>query len=291
MRHLRHLRHRRLREPFSYARHPGFVFFFALTILFLYLPIIVLVVFSFNDSRRNIVWRGFTWDYYDKAIGNNDLMQSFANSILIALFSTAISLTLGALLAVLLWRFRFVGKPVVEALSALPIVMPEICVGISLLVFFSAIGWPTNLPWPLNLSNIILAHVTFTFPFVMLVVRARLVGFNLELEQAARDLGASGGQAFRHILIPYMRPGLVAGGLLAITLSLDDFVITFFTAGPESSTFPIKIYSLLKRGVSPDINAASTMLIVLTVVLASLGLFLQARGQRREVVEAKRAAE
>ncbi|MGR4001351.1 MAG: ABC transporter permease [Alphaproteobacteria bacterium] len=291
MRHLRHLRPRRLREPFSYARHPGFVFFFALTILFLYLPIIVLVVFSFNDSRRNIVWRGFTWDYYGKAIGNNDLMQSFANSILIALFSTAISLTLGALLAVLLWRFRFVGKPVVEALSALPIVMPEICVGISLLVFFSAIGWPTNLPWPLNLSNIILAHVTFTFPFVMLVVRARLVGFNLELEQAARDLGASGGQAFRHILIPYMRPGLVAGGLLAITLSLDDFVITFFTAGPESSTFPIKIYSLLKRGVSPDINAASTMLIVLTVVLASLGLFLQARGQRREVVEAKRVGE
>lgn len=273
---------KRLREPFSYTRRPGFVIFFGLTLVFLYLPILVLVVFSFNDSRRNIVWRGFTWDYYGKAVGDGDLMRSFANSIIIALTSTAISLALGALLAVLLWRFRFAGKSLLEALSALPIVMPEVCVGISLLVFFSAIGWPTDLPWPLNLGNIILAHVTFTFPFVMLVVRARLVGFNLELEQAARDLGASGAQAFRHVLIPYMRPGLVAGGLLAVTLSLDDFVITFFTAGPESSTFPIKIYSLLKRGVSPDINAASTMLIAVTLVLASLGVFFQARASRRE---------
>ena len=270
----------KLREPFAYASKPGFRLFFLATLVFLYAPIILLMVFSFNDSKRNIVWRGFTTKYYAKAWDNSSLTEAFTNSLLIAFASTLVSLVLGTLLAILLWRFRFRGKSLIEALSALPIVMPEICVGIALLVFFNRIGWPNDLPWPFNLSKIVLAHITFTFPFVMLVLRARLVGFNPELEQAARDLGASPAQALRHILIPYLRPGLVAGGLLALTLSLDDFVITFFTAGPDSVTFPIKIYSLLRRGISPDINAASTILILLTLLLAGLGVWWQTRLQR-----------
>ena len=268
-------------EPFAYTRLWRFRLVFFAVLVFLYTPIALLVVFSFNDSKRNIVWRGFTFKYYEKALGDANLVQSFANSILIAAASTLVSLVLAAALAVLFWRFRFPGRSAAEAAAALPIVIPEICLGIAFLAFFRAVGWPNGLPWPLNLTNVALAHVTFTFPFVMLVLRARLQGFNLELEQAARDLGATGAQAFRHVLIPWLRPGLVAGGLLAVTLSLDDFVITFFTAGPESSTFPIRIYSLLKRGLTPDINAASTILIALTLLLAVAGAFWQARAAKR----------
>ena len=211
------------------------------TFLFLYAPIMMLVAFSFNDSRRNIVWRGFTFDYYKKAWHNDNLIEAFTNSLTIALVSTVASVILGMMTAVLLWRFRFPGKAPYEGAMALPIIIPEICMGVAMMAFFASIGWPTDLPWPINLSAITIAHISFSFPFVAMVVRARLARFNPELEEAARDLGASQWQSFRDVLLPYMRPGLVAGGLLAFTLSLDDFVITFFTAGPDTVTFPLKI--------------------------------------------------
>jgi len=263
--------------PLDYGRRLWIRASLLATFVFLYAPIVTLIAFSFNDSRRNIVWRGFTWKYYEKAWNNESLIEAFTNSLSIAFLSTVISTILGTMVAVMLWRFRFPFKGVYEGAMALPIVIPEICMGIAMLVFFARIGWPSGLPWPLNLSAIIIAHISFSFPFVAVVVRARLVNFNRELEEAGKDLGASELQIFRDILLPYLRPGIVAGALLAFTLSLDDFVITFFTSGPDTITFPVKVYSMVRFSVTPEVNAASTVLIVITVVLTSVALWLQNR--------------
>jgi spermidine/putrescine transport system permease protein len=253
------------------------------TLLFLYLPLITLMAFSFNDSRRNITWEGFTLKYYEKALNNDSLIQAFVNSLTIALICTILSVILGALAAVLLWRFRFPGKTALEGGMALPIVVPEICMGVAMLVFFARVfPWPTGMPWPLNLGAITIAHVSFAFPFVATVVRARLSSFNRELEEAAKDLGANEWRTFMDVLVPHMMPGLVAGALLAFTLSLDDFVITFFTAGPDTITFPVKVYSMLRFSVTPEVNAASTILIVVTVLLTAIGLHLQGQSEKNK---------
>ena len=250
----------------------GGVFFF------LYAPLIALMAFSFNDSKRTIVWRGFTFDHYKKLFNNNELMLAFANSLTIAFITTLISVVLGALAAVMLWRFRFRFKGAIEGALALPIVVPEICMGVAMLVFFARVmPWPNDLIWPFSLGAIIIAHVSFCFPFVTMVVRARLASFNKEQEEAARDLGASDWEAFRDVLLPHMKPALIAGALLSFTLSQDDFVITFFTSGPNTVTFPVKVYSMVRFSVTPEVNAASTMLIVLTVVLMALMML----GQRK----------
>jgi spermidine/putrescine transport system permease protein len=248
----------------------------AATATFLYAPLITLMVFSFNDSKRNIVWRGFTLKYYALTFADSDLIGAFGNSLTIALISTVVSLVLGAMTAVLLWRFRFPGKPVLEGALGLPIVVPEICMGVAMLVFFTQVmPWPTQAPWPLNLGAIVISHISFSFSFVALVVRGRLASFDPSLEEAARDLGAGEWRILRDVLIPHMRPGLVAGALLAFTLSLDDFVITFFTSGPDTTTFPVKVYSMVRFSVTPEVNAASTLLIVVTVALTAVALRLQ----------------
>ena len=270
--------------PLDYGRRLWIRASLLATFVFLYAPILTLVAFSFNDSRRNIVWRGFTWKYYEKAWNNESLIEAFTNSLSIAFFSTVISTILGTMVAVMLWRFRFPFKGTYEGAMALPIVIPEICMGIAMLVFFARVGWPTGLPWPLNLSAIIIAHISFSFPFVAVVVRARLVNFNRELEEAGKDLGASEWQIFRDILLPYLRPGIVAGALLAFTLSLDDFVITFFTSGPDTITFPVKVYSMVRFSVTPEVNAASTVLILITVVLTSVALWVQNRNSDKSAV-------
>jgi spermidine/putrescine transport system permease protein len=244
--------------------------------LFLYVPLISLMVFSFNDSKRTTVWRGFTLDWYAKLFHDADLLLAFGNSLSIALVSTVISLILGTLVALLLWRFRFPFKPAFEGAIALPIIVPEICLGVAFLVFFTTVlPWPTELPWPFNLGAIIIAHVSFSFSFVALVVRARLASFNTDFAEAARDLGAGEWRIFADVLLPHMRPGLIAGALLAFTLSLDDFVITFFTSGPDTITFPIKVYAMVRFSVTPEVNAASTLLIVLTAGLTAIALRLQ----------------
>jgi spermidine/putrescine transport system permease protein len=244
--------------------------------VYLYAPLITLMAFSFNDSRRNIVWRGFTLDYYKAVFQDDELLQAFANSLTIALVSTIVSVILGAMAALLLWRFRFPGKAALEGALALPIVVPEICMGVAMLVFFNqVIAWPSDLPWPLNLGAITIAHISFSFSFVAIVIRARLASFNRELEEAAKDLGAGEWRIFKDILVPHMKPGLLAGGLLAFTLSLDDFVITFFTSGPDTTTFPVKVYSMVRFSVTPEVNAASTILIVITVTLTAIALKLQ----------------
>ena len=265
--------------PFDYSRKWSLRLVFLLGAVFLYVPIVVLVIFSFNDSRRggNVLWKGFTTKYYGVAFGNEELLVAFGNSLTIAVISTLASVVLGTLAAVFLWRFRFPAKSAVEGLISLPIVVPEICMGVSLAMFFARFGWSGvgDAPWPLNLSNIVIAHITFSFPFAAMVIRTRLASFNPETAEVARDLGASEWRAFRDVLVPHLRPGIVAAALLSFTLSLDDFVVTFFTSGPGTVTFPVKIYSMVRFSVTPEINAASTVLIVMTVVLTFFALRYQ----------------
>jgi spermidine/putrescine transport system permease protein len=266
--------------PLDYGSRLWLKVLFGAIFFMLYAPIITLVAYSFNTDKRGIMWRGFTLDNYTKAWNNASLIDALTNSIVIALIATAFATILGALTAIMMWRFRFPFKAPYEGFMALPIVIPEICMGVALLLFFVNSGMMdffVGTPWPFNLGNIVIAHVSFCFPFVAVVVRSRLVGFNRQLEEASKDLGASEWQTFWAILVPYMKPGLIAGALLAFTLSLDDFVITFFTSGPETVTFPVKVYSLVRRGVSPEINAASTVLIVITVVATVLAMKLQAQ--------------
>ena len=262
--------------PLEYLRRwPLRVWLLAVGV-FLYAPLVALMAFSFNDSRRNIVWQGFTLKYYDKARHNASLIEAFANSLTIAAVSTVLSLLLGAMAALALWRFRFPGKAALDGALALPIVAPEICMGVAMLVFFARVlPWPQGLSWPFNLGAIIIAHVAFSFPFVAVVVRGRMASFNRELEEAARDLGASEWRTLTDVILPHMAPSLVAGAFLAFTLSLDDFVITFFTSGPDTVTFPVKVYSMVRFSVTPEVNAASTLLIVLTVALTAIALKVQ----------------
>lgn len=267
---------RRAAGPLDYLARWPLRLWLAMVGTFLYLPLLSLVLFSFNDSRRISVWRGFSLRWYAELAGDTELLAAFGNSLVIAAASTVISLVLGTAAALLLWRFRFAGKAPLEAVLGLPIVVPEICLGVAFLVFFTTIvPWPTELPWPANLGAIIIAHATFTFSFVALVVRARLASFDGALAEAARDLGAGEWRIFRDIMVPHMVPGLVAGALLAFTLSLDDFVITFFTSGPDTITFPIKVYSMVRFSVTPAVNAASALLILLTAALTALALWLQ----------------
>ncbi len=245
----------------------------AAVVIFLYAPLVTLMAFSFNTSKRNIVWRGFTLEWYKVAFQDTDLIVAFGNSLTIALVSTLVSVILGALTAMLLWRFRFPAKPALEGALGLPIVVPEICMGVAMLVFFTQVmPWPTDLIWPLNLGAIIISHISFSFSFVAIVIRGRLASFNRELEEAAKDLGAGEWRIFWDVIVPHMRPGLLAGALLAFTLSLDDFVITFFTSGPDTTTFPVKVYSMVRFSVTPEVNAASTILIVVTVALTAVAL-------------------
>jgi spermidine/putrescine transport system permease protein len=269
------------RAPLEYTRMWQMRLWLILVFFFLYAPLGALIAFSFNNSKRT-VWRGFTLDYYHKLFNDEALLIAFANSLTIAFIAMLISLVIGALAAVLLWRYRFIGKTAVEGAFTLPIVVPEICMGVAMLLFFTrVVPWPNNLIWPLSLGSIIIAQVSFCFPFVALVVGARLASFNKEQEEAARDLGANEWQAFRDILLPHLRPALIAGGLLAFTLSLDDFVITFFTSGPDTITFPVKVYSMLRFSVTPEVNAASTMLILLTIVLMALMMVIQGRAANK----------
>ena len=265
--------------PFDYARKWQLQLVFALATIFLYAPIVVLIIFSFNNSRRggNVVWRGFTTKYYEKAFANSQLVEAFVNSLTIAVIATILSVILGTMTAILLWRFRFPFKPAVEGVVSLPIVIPEICMGVSLAMFFSQMGWLAtgDLVWPFNLVNIIVAHTTFCFPFAAMVIRTRLQSFNKELEEAAEDLGATTWMIYRDVILPHLKPGIIAGALLAFTLSLDDFVITFFTSGPNTVTFPVKVYSMVRFSVTPEINAASTILIIITLVLTAIAVRIQ----------------
>ncbi|MGF1609207.1 MAG: ABC transporter permease [Kiloniellales bacterium] len=268
-------RFRRQVGPLEYGRKRWLQLVMFLGFFFLYFPILSLVAFSFNDSRRNIVWQGFTLRYYEMALNNQALHAAFTNSLFIAFVSTLVSTVLGAMLGLSLYRFRFPGKGPFEGWVHLPIVIPEICMGVAALAFFA------RLDIPLGLFTITVSHIAFSIPFVAVVIRARMAGFDRALEEASLDLGANQWQTFWNVTFPYMLPGVVAGALLAFTLSLDDFVITFFTSGPGSTTFPVKVYSMVRFSVTPEVNAASSILIAITLTLTVTALVIQSRWIRK----------
>lgn len=245
---------------------------------FLYAPIAVIVVFSFNAARHGVRWEGFTLDWYRQLLHDDAIRSAARNTLVLGLASTALSTVLGTLLAFGLGRGPFRGQVAVQRLLQVPVFIPDVVMAAAMLLFYSLVRQGLGL-LELGLGTMILSHVTFQIPFVALVVRARLAGLDPALEEAARDLGADGWQAFRRVTLPLILPGIAAGALLAFTLSLDDFVVSFFTSGPGSSTLPILIYSSVKRGVTPEINALAT-LIVLASVLATVGVTLLQGRQR-----------
>jgi spermidine/putrescine transport system permease protein len=240
---------------------------------FLYAPILILVVFSFNASRfASAAWKGFTFDWYVQLLHNEAIGDALKNSLYISLSSTVISTIFGTMVALAMERYKFRGKLAFDALLYLPIIIPDIAMAVMLLLFFvlSKI--------PLGRMTIIISHIAFNISFVAVVVRARLAQFDMTLEEAAQDLYANEWETFRRVTLPLLMPGILGGALLAFTLSLDDFVITFFTAGPGSTTLPLRIYSMVKLGVTPEINALSAAMILVSFVLVFLSFFMQRGG-------------
>ena len=248
-------------------RHgPGLAIWMAAlaTYAFLYVPLAVVVLFSFNDSLLNAEWVGFTTRWYGILFEDKDMLQAAANSLLVALISGSVATVLGALAGISMQRYRPRFLPF---LVLTPVAMPELLLGVSLLLFFRQV-----LDMTLGLMSILIAHVTFSIGFVAVIVRARLASMDESIFEAARDLGATPWATFRRITLPLILPALAAGFLMAFTLSIDDFVITFFVAGVGVVTLPLQIYSMIKVAVSPEVNAVSTLLMLVTlsvVILAS----------------------
>jgi spermidine/putrescine transport system permease protein len=258
----------------------------AFVYLFLYAPIVVLVVFSFNDSRFTAQWEGATLRWYGALLGNPDWLRTGWNSIVIATASTALATVLGTMAALALERTRFRAKAMAVATLYLPIVVPDLIMGIALAVFYSSVartaGSVLGLRLSLGKATVIFAHVVFNISFVAVVVRARFRGVPESLEEAALDLGATRWQAFWRVQFPLLAPGILSGALLAFTNSIDDFVVTYFTAGPGATTLSLKIFSTLRFGVTPEVNAVSALLLANSTLLVLLSMAL---GQRHATAE------
>jgi len=243
------------------SRNPWLTSFALAIYAFLFAPIVVLIIFSFNSSRRNFVWQGFTLDWYPKLFGNGDLIDALFITLQVAAIAVIGSTILGTLLGLGLARLRFRGSGATETLLLLPMVTPEIIMGISLLIFFTQLFGQNG-----SVGQISIAHITFCISYVAVTVRARAVSMDPRLEEAARDLGASAVGAFWHVTLPIIAPAVAAGAMLAFALSFDDLVVTSFNAGVGSTTLPIFIYSSIKFGVTPQINAISTIIVAVVAV-------------------------
>ena len=237
--------------------------------LFLYLPILILVIFSFNANSVVGVWTGLSTRWYEELLRDRALIDAFQVSLWVAFWSTLISTVLGTLGAMALERFRFRGKLTYDATMYLPIIIPDIVMALSALLFFVLVAVP------LSRYTILVAHVAFNVSFVAVVVRGRLAEMDRSLEEAAADLGANTWTTFRRVTLPLLMPAIVSAALLAFTLSLDDFVITFFVSGPGSTTLPVRVYSMIKFGVTPEVNAISTLMLLGSTVLVVVSLWLQ----------------
>ena len=246
-----------------------------LLFLFLYAPIFVVVLYSFNAGRFGLAWQGFTRTWYHTLAGDSQAIAAMKNTLLLAVISTAISTILGTGLGYGLSRFQLRAGKWIDAILHVPVFIPDVVMAVALLLFYALLRKWLGI-FELGLTTMILAHVTFQIPFVAIVVRARLHGLDPALEEASHDLGADAWQTFRHVTFPLMLPGVLAAAILAFTLSLDDFVVSFFTSGPGSTTLPILIYSSLKRGITPEINALST-LIVMASIIGTVALMLVQR--------------
>ena len=233
--------------------------------LFLFLPILVIVVNSFNatTSKPYLTWKGFTFDWYVRLFDNGALLSSFGNTIIIAVVSTLLATMIGTLGAFGMYKYKFKGKGVIDGLLYIPVVIPEIVLGISLLSLF------TNVNIPRGMLTLILAHVTFSVPFVIFNVRARLSGYDNSIEEASMDLGANRVITFFEITLPVLAPGIAGGALLAFTLSIDDVIISYFVNG-QTKTYPLKVMESIKSGVAPDVNALSTLILLGTIALVIL---------------------
>ncbi|QXD23534.1 ABC transporter permease [Opitutia bacterium ISCC 51] len=246
--------------------------------IFLYAPIVAVVIYSFNSAKYGGPWAGFSLEWYAKLFSTSQKLDAAANSLILAGTSTAISTVLGTMLGYGLVRYSFPGKQAFSWLMYFPVVVPEIVMAVSILIFYSMIHAWLGL-FKLGLGTMIIAHITFQIPFVAIVVRARMAGMDPSIEEAAHDLGASNWQKFRYITLPLILPGVLAGGALAFTLSIDDFVVSYFTAGAGATTFPILIFSSVKRGVTPDVNALSTLIILVSIISTITVLMLSRNKQ------------
>ncbi|AUT02393.1 spermidine/putrescine ABC transporter permease PotC [Nostoc sp. CENA543] len=240
----------------------------------MYLPIMVLGFYSFNQSPYSANWQGFTIKWYIKLLSDDRILSALKNSLIVALCAVSISAVLGTLMAVGLARYQFFGKKLYQGISYLPLIIPDIAIAVATLVFLAAFAIP------LSLWTIVAAHVVFCLAYVGLVVSSRLTNLDPHLEEAALDLGATPVQAFIRVLLPQLMPGIVAGCLLAFVLSLDDFLISSFTAGSGYNTLPMEIFSRIKRGVEPDINALSMLLIVASAIVALIAESIRALGDK-----------
>lgn len=238
---------------------------------YIYLPILLLIIFSFNSQKINVRWEGFTFYWYGELLHDQEVLLATRNTLIIAFISTIVSTVIGTFAALALQRYRFPGYTLAESTLYIPVIIPEVVMGISLLVFFAQIGMR------LGLATITLAHIAFNIPFVALVVRARLHGFDKAIEEASMDLGANEVQTFIRVTLPTIMPGVLAGAMLAFTLSLDDYVITYFTAGPGSTTLPLRVFSMVRFAVTPEVNALSALWILTVFIVLGMSQMIQQR--------------
>jgi spermidine/putrescine transport system permease protein len=255
--------------------------FSVLMYLFLYVPIAILVIFSFTRDEFGVRWTGFTLDWYVRLFNNERLMGATFNTLYVAFVTTIVATILGTLLAMALERYRFRGRTATDGLLYLPIVIPEIVMAVALLAFsafvFEIISNLTGQPIRRNLTTVIIAHIAFSVSFVVVLVRTSLKNFDRRLEEAAADLGATPWRTFWRITFPLILPGIIGGALLAFTLSLDDFIISLFLSGPGTSLLPVEVYNKVRRAVTPEINAISTLMLVLSITLVVLSQAVQRR--------------
>jgi spermidine/putrescine transport system permease protein len=252
------------------------------SLIFLYVPSLAVAVFSVNDAKYGFIWRGFTWKWYERLLANEAMLEAAFNSLLAAVVSTLIATVLGTALALGLDRFPWPKRlhRAMDLLVHLPVVTPDIILAAALVLVFSLLRQVSS-SFDMGMTTLILGHVTFQISFVALVVRSRLASLGRDIDEAARDLYATGSYLFLRVTLPLLLPGILAGAMLAFTLSLDDFIISFFAHGPDSVTLPIYIYSSLRRGLNPEIHALSTLMMLATVVLVMLAERLS-RFRRRD---------
>ena len=267
----------------SRSRNPLLTLYALAVYAFLFAPIVILILFSFNDSKRNFIWRGFTLRWYPELFGDQALLRALGVTLQVAAIAVVATTILGTLLGLGLARLRSgAASGVADTLILLPMVTPEVVMGISLLLFFALAFSANGSIW-----QIAIAHIAFSISYVAIIVRARAVALDPRMEEAARDLGASSGAAFFHVTLPLIAPAVGAGALIAFALSFDDLIITSFNAGVGSSTLPLYIYSRIRFGVTPEINAISTIIVTTTAILILVVMRINARSNRGSARSAK----
>lgn len=246
-----------------------------LVFAFLFLPIFIVILFSFNTSKLNIIFEGFTLKWYVKLFENTSLLEALKNTLIVSITSTLISTVIGTISAFALKKYNFYGKKIINELLYIPIVIPEIVLGIALLSIY------TLLKIELGIGTLILSHIAFSIPFVIINVRAVLDSLPPNIEDAASDLGASSIKTLLYVIIPTIMPGITSGALLAFTLSLDDVIISYFTSGPGSNTLPLQLFSIIKTGITPDVNALATLILLVVLLALGVSTILQIRNIKK----------